>query len=98
MNVGLSLGISTPSRRGIFTLQRTGRPAKVAGQRLPLPLFVAGVGANDVDPALAAHDLAVFTDLPHARTHFHDSTQSSVKATQYKAFGLPAARGRVVGF
>jgi hypothetical protein len=36
-----------------------------------LALFVAGVGANHIDLALAAHDLAIFTDSLDARSHFH---------------------------
>jgi hypothetical protein len=36
-----------------------------------LALFVAGVGANHIDLALAAHDLAIFTYSLDARSHFH---------------------------
>jgi hypothetical protein len=36
-----------------------------------LTLFVAGVGANHIDLALAAHDLAIFTNSLDARSHFH---------------------------
>jgi hypothetical protein len=36
-----------------------------------LTLFVAGIGANHVDLALAAHDLAIFTNSLDARSHFH---------------------------
>jgi hypothetical protein len=45
----------------------------VRGGNLALPLLVAGIGANDVNPALAAHDFAIFANLPHAGTHFHDN-------------------------
>jgi len=62
-------------------LSKTGqmREDKIAGRKftssrnLALPLLVAGVGANDIDPPLAAHDFAVFANLPHAGTHFHDN-------------------------
>jgi hypothetical protein len=38
---------------------------------LPLPLLVALVGADDIDDAPAAHDLAVLADLLDRRTNFH---------------------------
>jgi hypothetical protein len=36
-----------------------------------LTLLVAGIGANHIDLALAAYDLAIFTDSLDARSHFH---------------------------
>jgi hypothetical protein len=38
---------------------------------LALPLFVLGVLANHAHHALAAHDLAVLTNSPHAGPNFH---------------------------
>jgi hypothetical protein len=39
---------------------------------LTLALLVARVGADDVDDAATAHDLAVLADLLDGRTDFHD--------------------------
>jgi hypothetical protein len=39
---------------------------------LALALLVALVGADDVNDAPAAHDLAVLADLLDRRTNFHD--------------------------
>jgi hypothetical protein len=40
---------------------------------LSLLLFVFGVAANHAHDALAANDLAVLTNTPDARPHFHRS-------------------------
>jgi hypothetical protein len=37
-----------------------------------LALLMALVGADDVDDAPAAHDLAVLADLLNRRSYFHD--------------------------
>jgi hypothetical protein len=40
--------------------------------RLSLPLFVLlGAGANDVDPAMTADDLAILAHFFNGRTNFH---------------------------
>jgi hypothetical protein len=43
---------------------------------LALPLFVAGVGADDVNAALAAHDLTVLANPLNARTNLHGAPPS----------------------
>ena len=40
---------------------------------LSLSLFMAGVSANYIDDAVAAHDLAVLANSFYAGTDFHDS-------------------------
>jgi hypothetical protein len=77
ITVRLSLGISTPRIRGIrsFSLrlvQHEARAVDSISLSLTLALLVAGVGANHVHFALAAHNLAVFTDSLDTRSHFHD--------------------------
>src|SRR6516164_4833521 len=86
MTVGLSLGMSTPSKRGIcrrlpkviYTKRvkvrfRGGGPA--AGSRChgsTLALFVARVAlADHIDHAAAANDLALPTDAFDAGANFH---------------------------
>jgi hypothetical protein len=49
-----------------------------------LALFVARVGANHVNLAMAADQLAVFTNSFHAGTNLHD-TPGGFKATAYFA-------------
>src|SRR5262245_52110560 len=66
MCVGLSLGMSTPRIRGIVL------PYLPAG--LPLALLVPGVGADDVQPAVPPHELAVLADPLDARPHLHGPT------------------------
>jgi hypothetical protein len=39
------------------------------------------VGADDVDDAPAAHDLAVLADLLNRRTNFHDLASHALRAT-----------------
>src|SRR5260370_23792601 len=60
MCVGLSFGRSTPRIRGTSYLLAS-----------TLALLVAGIGADDEQPALAADQLAVFTNAFHAGSHFH---------------------------
>ena len=45
---------------------------------LTLPLLMAGIGANDVNPPLAAHNLAVLANLLDARSNFHGLQPGSV--------------------
>ena len=42
-----------------------------------MPLLVAGVGADDVDAALAAHDLTVLANPLNARSNLHGAPPSS---------------------
>src|SRR5438105_5804969 len=93
MTIGLSLGISTPSRRGIFQLQipnfkerknqKAIRPPGISfsvlgffgslifPSGLSLPLFVPGIGTNDVHPTFAPHDFAVLANPFDAGSNFH---------------------------
>jgi hypothetical protein len=51
---------------------RTPRPPVAAfGECLTLPLFVAGIGADDVDDAAAADDLALVANALDAGLDFH---------------------------
>src|SRR5260370_13872213 len=59
--------MSAPMIRGIARL-------------LPLPLLVARVGANHVNLALPAHQLAVFADALDARSHLHWTNSRSGSA------------------
>jgi hypothetical protein len=63
MCVGLSCGRSTPRIRGM-----RGTPF-----RSTLALFVTGVGANDDQATLTAHNLAVFTNALDTGPDFHGS-------------------------
>src|SRR4051794_3683786 len=67
----LSLGMSTPRIRGILTVLRAKAPVAGPGLGLALPLLVAGVLADDVHLAPAAHDLAVFADSLDAGSDLH---------------------------
>ena len=60
MNVGLSFGISTPSKRGILVRSY-----------LTLTLLVPGIGADHVDPPCAADNFAVFANSSDARSNLH---------------------------
>src|SRR5438067_13819308 len=60
MCVGLSLGRSTPRIRGTNYLLASS-----------LALFVAGIGANDEQPPLAADHFTVLTYPFYAGSHFH---------------------------
>ena len=56
---------------------------------------MAGVGANDVNPSLAAHDFAVLANLLDARSNFHGAKAlGSVlpKATEYSGLGRECSR------
>src|SRR5207248_5203213 len=63
--IGLSAGMSTPAIRGMVCCLR-------CWLLLTLLLLVLGVGADHPQDALAADDLAVLADAPHAASHFHD--------------------------
>ena len=52
-------------------------PAVQSKSGLTLSLFVARIGANDVNATLAAHDLAVFTDPLNASAYLHRYTLSA---------------------
>src|SRR5260370_28363482 len=71
--------MSAPMIRGIARL-------------LPLPLLVARVGANHVNLALPAHQLAVFADALDARSHLHwtNSRSGSAQAEVTNLRILPA--------
>src|SRR5262245_57909981 len=61
MTTCLFIGMLMPAIRAMFSTYL-----------LTLTLLVARVGADDVDDAAAAHDLAVLADLLDGRTDFHD--------------------------
>jgi hypothetical protein len=44
---------------------------------LALPLFMASVGADDVNAALAAHDFTVLANPLNARSNLHGAPPSS---------------------
>lgn len=57
-----------------------------------LALLMTGIAANNVDDALAANYLAVFTDSFDAGTHFHDNCYAGIsskwgKVPQYTRYG-----------
>jgi hypothetical protein len=79
MNVGRSLGISTPNKRGIVY-------KLLLSNELALPLFVAGVAAHDVHHAAAADNLAILANTLDAGTDFHGRLDSWAKANEYKRF------------
>ena len=65
-------------------------PLRVAAKRggqpgLALLLLVLHVAANDADDALAAYDLAVFTDPANAAANFHDAISLSIPAARSEA-------------
>jgi hypothetical protein len=69
---------------------------------LSLPLLVPGVGANDVHPALAAHDLAILANPFDAGSDFHGNVRpagalwlNSGKATQYSRLSQNGSRPRL---
>jgi hypothetical protein len=64
------VGKLAAASRGRFTSEQSRESTEDAWQ-LALPLFMAGVGANYIDAALAAHHFAVFTDLLDAGSDFH---------------------------
>src|SRR5688572_32654122 len=62
--------------------------------RLPLPLLVLGVGADDADDAAPPYHLALVTNPPHRRSYFHHFLLSLAKLPRHSNTAS-ASRGSV---
>ena len=60
-------GPSCPGRKSDFCVHWTQKSL------LPLPLFVAGVGADDAHGTVTVDHLAVSADLLYGGSYFHDA-------------------------
>src|SRR5687767_6745272 len=50
----------------------------IRAMRLPLPLLVLGVGADDADDAAPPYHLALVANPPHRRSYFHHALLSDL--------------------